>query len=104
MPQIAGISLIQGGAAGLVGLVVILILRGALVPRSVLQDVRADRDARCLELAAERDTWRAAHQEAEEARHVAQGQVGELLELSRTADHLLRALPTPSPTTRSKGG
>lgn len=92
MNELLGINVAQGGAAALVTLVVLLILLGRLVPRSVLQDVRADRDARLAEIAAERDTWRDAHRESESARVEAQAQVGELLELSRTADHVLRAI------------
>ncbi|WP_354643837.1 hypothetical protein [Kitasatospora camelliae] len=93
MLEVTAVGALQGGAAGLVALIVLLILRGNLVPRSVLDDVRADRDARLAELAAERDTWREAHKVSEEARHVAQDQAGELLELSRTADYFLRSLP-----------
>lgn len=36
--------ILQGGAVGLLGLVVLLILRGHLVPRRVVQDVEDDRD------------------------------------------------------------
>lgn len=98
MTDLLGTGAVQGGAVTVVMTIVVLILRGALVPQSVLRDLRADRDSRIKELAAERDTWRAAHQTSEEARHVAQAQVGELLELSRTADHLLRSLPRPPST------
>ncbi|MGV9891752.1 hypothetical protein [Streptomyces sp. NPDC003395] len=92
MSELLGVNVASGGAAALVTLVVLLILLGKLVPRSVLEDVRADRDARLAELAAERDTWRDAHRESEAARVEAQAQVGELLELSRTADHVLRSI------------
>jgi hypothetical protein len=91
--DLLGTGVVQGGAVTVVMAIVVLILRGHLVPASVLRDLRADRDARIAEVAAERDTWRAAHQISEEARHTAQAQVGELLELSRTADHVLRSLP-----------
>lgn len=98
-----GISLLQGGAAGLVMLIVVLVLRGALVPRSTLRDVRADRDARLAdrdarikELIVERDTWRIAYENSEAGRHMSQAQTGELLELSRTAAHLLQSLPRPT--------
>lgn len=98
MTDLLGAGVVQGGAVTIVMTIVMLILRGSLVPHSVIRDLRADRDTRIKELAAERDTWRTAHQLSEEARHVAQAQVGELLELSRTADHLLRSLPR-SPST-----
>jgi uncharacterized protein (DUF3084 family) len=90
--ELLGVDVAQGGAVALVTLVVLLILRGGLVPRSVLEDVRKDRDARVAEVIGERDTWRDAHRESEAARMEAQAQVGELLELSRTADHVLRAI------------
>ncbi|MCG6493450.1 hypothetical protein [Kitasatospora sp. A2-31] len=94
----AGGLVVQGGAAAILSAVVMLILVGRLVPRSVVEDVRADRDARLAELAAERDAWHAAHDRSEEARHIAQDQAAELLELARTADHMLRSLPSPRPT------
>lgn len=82
--ELAGLSVFQGGAAGLVTLIVVLILTGRLVPRRTYEDMRE-----------ERDTWRAAHKVSEEARHLEQEHTGELLELSRTAIPLLRALPNP---------
>jgi len=90
--ELLGVDVASGGAVALVTLVVLLIFFGKLVPRSVLQDVREDRNARIAEVVAERDTWREAHRLSEAARVEAQSQVGELLELSRTADHVLRAL------------
>ncbi|MBB4922292.1 hypothetical protein [Kitasatospora kifunensis] len=88
-----GISLLQGGAAGLVMLIVVLVLRGHLVPRTVLRDLRADRDLRIAEIMHERDTWRAAYETSEMGRHLAEEQCRELLELSRTATHFLTSLP-----------
>jgi F0F1-type ATP synthase membrane subunit b/b' len=101
--ELLGVNVAEGGAAAIVTFVVLLILLGRLVPRSVLEDVRkdrdarvaeaiADRDARIAEAHAERDTWRDAHKESEAARIEAQSQVGELIELSRTSAHVLRAL------------
>lgn len=84
--ELAGVGLVQGGAWGLVALIVLMVLRGTLVPRRTYDDMRE-----------ERDTWRAAHQVSEEARHEAQEHANELLELSRTAIPLLRALPSPPP-------
>ncbi|MGQ4437922.1 hypothetical protein ACN6LI_003287 [Streptomyces violaceoruber] len=93
MNDLSAVSvLLPGGAGAIVTLIVLLILRGSLVARAVLEDVRKDRDARVAELAKERDMWRQAHQESEAARIEAQNQVGELLELSRVADHVLRAI------------
>nr|WSZ21127.1 hypothetical protein OH837_49255 [Streptomyces canus] len=92
MSELMGINVAQGGAVAILALVVLFIVRGSLVPRSVLEDVRKDRDARIAEIRAERDTWIEAHRESETARKGAQAQVGELLELSRTAYHTLRAI------------
>ncbi|QKW31417.1 hypothetical protein HUT11_35215 (plasmid) [Streptomyces seoulensis] len=93
MNELSGINLlVQGGAAAIVTLIVLLILRGSIVSRAVLEDVRKDRDARIAELAAERDAWREAYRQSDAARIEAQAQVKELLELSRVADHVLRSL------------
>lgn len=92
MTELLGVNVASGGAVALVTLVVLLIFFGKLVPRSVLEDVRKDRNDRIAEVVAERDTWREAHRVSEAARIEAQSQVGELLELSRTADHVLRAI------------
>lgn len=83
MTELAGIGVGSLGAGGLLAIVILMILTGRLVPRSTLEDMKQ-----------ERDTWRAAFQESEQARHLAQEHSGELLELSRTAVPLLRALPT----------
>jgi hypothetical protein len=90
--ELLGTNPAQGGAVALVTLVVLLIFLGRLVPRSVLEDVRKDRDDRLAALVQERDAWREAYRVSEAARVEAQNQVGELLELSRTAETVLRAL------------
>lgn len=82
MTELFGLSPADLGVSGLLVLVVLLILTGRLVPRATLQDMRE-----------ERDTWRAAHTESEAARQAEREQVTELLELSRTAGHVLTALP-----------
>ena len=92
MTELLGINVAQGGAVALVTLFVLLILLGKLVPRSVVDDVRKDRDDRLQALIGERDAWREAYRESEAARMESQTQVGELLELSRTAEHVLRAI------------
>lgn len=51
------IPIVQGGAVAVLFAVVWLVVRGLLVPRSTLEDVRADRDARVAE--AEKDAERA---------------------------------------------
>ena len=89
MSELGVNALIQGGAWSIVTLVVLLVLRGNLVSRAVLEDVRKDRNERLAELTADRDKWRDAYLESEKGRMEAQAQAGELLELSRTAAHAL---------------
>ncbi|WP_068925052.1 hypothetical protein [Planobispora rosea] len=54
----AQIPVIQLGAVGVLLAVLWLVFTGRLVPRSTLEDVRADRDARVAEAAADADAWR----------------------------------------------
>ncbi|WP_073946536.1 hypothetical protein [Streptomyces kebangsaanensis] len=93
MTELLGFRPADIGAAALVGLIVLLILRGHLVPRRVLEDRLADKDRQLEDVRAERDTWREAHAVSEEARREAQDQAGELLELSRTAGYFFASLP-----------
>ncbi|MFJ4617435.1 hypothetical protein [Streptomyces sp. NPDC088812] len=95
MADLLGFRPTDLGAVALVGLVVLLILRGQLVPRRQLEDLRADKDRQIDDIRAERDTWRQAHTVSEEARHEAQDQAGELLEMSRTTGYFFNALPQP---------
>ncbi|MFJ3794922.1 hypothetical protein ACIPSJ_01400 [Streptomyces sp. NPDC090088] len=91
--ELLGFAPVTGGAAALVGIIVLLVLRGQLVPRRQLEDLRADKDQQIDDLRAERDTWREAHTVSEEARRESQDQAGELLELSRTSAYFFAALP-----------
>jgi hypothetical protein len=93
--ELAGLGIVQGGAAAVLGIVVLFILLGRLVPRRAVDDLREDYAARIAELITERDMWRTAHQVSEEARHEDQMQAREMLELSRASVHVLRSLPAP---------
>lgn len=77
--------IIQGGAATLLAVVVWLILTGRLVPRSVLDDVRRDRDVRVAEAREEAAEWQATAKVSAE-------QVSTLLPEMQTHTALLRAL------------
>lgn len=68
--------------AGIVTFIIFRILTGKLSPESVTNDLKAERDA-----------WKQAYVTSEEAGHVKDSQIAELLELSRTATHALRSLP-----------
>ncbi len=80
--ELMGVDIAQGGAVALLALVVLMVLRGYLVPRKTYDD-----------LLKERDTWREAHTVSEAARALERAQTKELLELSRTSAHALQALP-----------
>ena len=77
-----------GSPWALIAVVVLLIYLGRLVPRSVLEDVRNDREIRLAEVRAERDDWKAAAVELRQ-------QNGLLLEQGKSSLKLLRSLPTP---------
>lgn len=78
---IASWELEQVPLAGIVVLVVILVLRGWLSPRTVTDDLRGERDA-----------WKTAYVESEKARGILIDQNGDLLEVAKTANHVLRSL------------
>lgn len=90
MDELAGLGVVQGGAAGLLALVVLLVLTGRLIPRRTYDDLRE-----------ERDMWRQAFHESESARHLEREQAGESLELGRTAVSVLKALPSPEGVDRA---
>ncbi|MDT0477414.1 hypothetical protein RM863_35360 [Streptomyces sp. DSM 41014] len=91
--ELLGFAPVEIGAGALVAVIVLMILRGQLVPRRQVDDLLAVKDAQISELTTERDTWRQAHGVSEEARRESQDQSGELLELSRTAGYFFNALP-----------
>lgn len=72
--------IVQGGAVGLALAAVWAVITGRLVPRRVVDDIRADRDARVAEWKLRADEWRTAYQATEEARRHLTGQVDTALE------------------------
>lgn len=89
------LPLAGGGAVGILSVVIYMILTGRLVPRSTLDDVRADRDARLAEAHKETDDWRAVVHLTQRESDVRAAQVTELLELGRTTSTFIKALPGP---------
>lgn len=88
--MLEGVPLAGFGTAGVLIVVVMMVLRGALVPRSVLLDVRQDRDARLA--AQERETQHLRDLDTVRAATVQElvGQVGELVAATREAEAALR--------------
>ena len=76
-----GVEIAALTAPTLVGIAVMMLLTGRLVPRATLEDVRAD----AL-------NWRTAYEQEREARTALQQQNGELLELAKTSTSVLTAL------------
>lgn len=93
---IRGAVVVQGGAFGVLILVVLAIVTGRLVPRRSLEDVRADRDARLADEKARGDEWRAAAQAQDARNDVLTRQVEQLLETARTTNALIEGLKQAS--------
>jgi hypothetical protein len=74
----------QAGIGGLLSLAVWLIFTGRLVPRSVVDDIRQ-----------QRDRWEQAARGSEAARAEDRAQVRELLEVAHVTEHVLTSLPRP---------
>ncbi len=78
---------------GVIFIVGWLVWSGRLVPKSIVNDLVSSREARITDLAAERDKWREAHEKVIEAFDARNDQHAELMELARTTDAFIRALP-----------
>lgn len=74
------------GATGLLAAVVILVLTGRLVPRSVMEDLRTDKDAQI-------ETWKTAYERAMAGQDTQRQHITTLLDANRTATHVIQALP-----------
>lgn len=90
------LSVALSAVIGILSVVVRMILTGRLVPRATLDDVRADRDARLAEAHKETDDWRAVVELTQRESDVRAAQVTELLELGRTTNTFIKALPGPA--------
>lgn len=91
--ELWGVPVGSIGATGILGIVVLLVLMGKLVPRRSMEDAIKDRD-----------DWRAAHGVSEEARIELQQQVGELLQLSRLTTTFIQTIPLGVMKSREEGG
>jgi len=94
------LPLATGSATALLGLVLLMVLLGKLVPRTALEDARKDseetkkdRDKRLEEKQKEVDLWRSAFINEVATTRELSSQVTTLMEVARTADHVLRSLP-----------
>lgn len=85
-----GISIIGLTPAGLLLLVVLMVLTGRLVPRSMYQEKKS-----------EADRWHAAYELERTARLASDSQTRELLELAKTGTKVLEAVHSNSEMKKS---
>ena len=74
------------GATGLLALVVVMILRGALVPRSTFDSMREDKDKQI-------EVWRTAYISSVSVQDVQREQISALLEANKVTTHVVQSLP-----------
>jgi len=84
----------QVALGALVTLMVVSLLRGWVVPRAVLIDRIADKDAQIANLVKEKDEWKAAYTKSEEGRAELTKQNSTLVEGGETAAKLMETLRT----------
>ena len=87
------------GFGALVAFAIYLIFTGKLVPRSVVEQIRSDKDRSVQQAVAEASAWKEAYKIEAQSRAELGLQLGELLEVARTSDHLLRSI-----LSNNKGG
>lgn len=88
-----GISIVSLTAPTLLGVAVLMLLSGKLVPRVTL-----------LDKTAEADRWRLAYEAEREARQTSDTQTAELLETAKTNHALISAIFRNSEEIRQSGG
>lgn len=88
-----GVPLVGLSAPTLLGLCILLLLTGRIVPRATL-----------LEKKQEADKWQAAYEKEREARAAADAQSQELLEVSKTTHHIVLALFQNAQEAAARGG
>lgn len=97
LEAIGGVStLANTGLAGIVSATVYMLLSGRLVPRSTVEDVRADRDARLIEVGHQFERlkeinaiWEQTSKTNEDARRILEDHLGKVIaEKQQQADAL----------------
>lgn len=93
MDWLNSISIVGLGQGGLLVIVVLMFLRGWIVPRKTLEDVRIDRTERLRDKDAELERLKEAFAIIEQANKTISDQNSQLMETARTTEAILRALP-----------
>lgn len=98
-------QLIQGGAVGLLALIVVFLTisvsRGWIVPRSTMEKLYEAQEARVSKAEEREKVWQDAATKWQETAHVLSGQLDQTLEQGRTMIALLNSIAA---TTRQRGG
>ena len=81
----------QIALGALVTFMVFSLLRGWVVPRSVLVDRMADKDAQIAALVKERDDWHTAHDVSEAGRAELKTQNGELIRSAEISNRFMES-------------
>lgn len=79
--DLSSIPVLPTSAGALVTLIVLLVLNGRLIPRSMVDDLRSDRDM-----------WKTAYQNEQARTSELTGQVSTLMEVARTTEHVMTAV------------
>lgn len=79
--MLEGIPIVGLTAPGLVGIAVVLLLTGRIVPRATLRDKQI-----------EADQWRAAYEKERDTRIASDSQTVELLEVVKTTNKIVTAM------------
>ena len=82
------------GVPALIGLAVILILRGDIVPRRVLDDRLGDMQDRLADVTADRDRWRTATDQAIQAFDRLAVGVASVADAQTAVTRVVESLPT----------
>ena len=91
--MIEGIPIADLSAPALLGIAVLLLLFGKIVPRTTLADK-----------AAEAERWRLAYEAERDARVISDAQTAQLLELAKTTHNIIVAMFGATEHIRPSGG
>ena len=104
------LPLATGSATALLGLVLLLVLLGKLVPRSALDDARKDaeqvrkeRDAALADKQREVELWRSAFLSEVNTTRELSSQNTQLMEVAHTADRVFRSISPGNGDTPNDG-
>lgn len=92
----------QGGAVAVLAWVFYLVVTGRLRPERLIQEIRVDRDARITEAREQAGIWKQAYETEHAARMEQESAIRETLEVTRTVEHLVRALREVATGSESK--